>query len=67
MSCPLAVGSPVISLYRFYIGAKPGTTMASNVSVSLVLPEPFQDRDMRVWFKRFEVCAIANKWNEERS
>ena len=40
--------------------------MASNVSVGLALPEPLQDRDAREWFKRFEVCASANEWNEEK-
>ena len=45
---------------------KPGTTMASNVSVGIALPEPLQDRDTRAWFKRFEVCASANEWDEEK-
>ena len=40
--------------------------MASNVSIGLALPEPLQDRDAREWFKRFEVCAAANEWNEEK-
>ena len=38
--------------------------MASNVNVGLALPQPLQDRDAREWFKRFEVCASANEWNE---
>ena len=30
----------------------------------LALPEPLQDEDSRSWFKRFEVSAAANSWND---
>ena len=40
--------------------------MASNVSVGLAIPEPLQDRDAHAWFKRFEVCAAANEWDEAK-
>lgn len=40
--------------------------MDANVSVCLALPEPLQDRDVRVWFKRAEVCVSANKCNMEK-
>ena len=29
----------------------------------LALPEPLQDGDSRSWFKRYEVCAVANGWD----
>ena len=32
----------------------------------LALPEPLQDEDSRSWFKRFEVCAAANGWDDAR-
>ena len=35
-------------------------------SVGLALPEPLQDGDARSWFKRFEVCAAANEWNDQK-
>lgn len=34
--------------------------------VGLALPEPLQDGDARSWFKRFEVCAAANEWNDQK-
>ena len=32
----------------------------------LALPEPLQDEDSRSWFKRFEVCAAANGWDDAK-
>ena len=32
----------------------------------LALPEPLQDEDSRSWFKRFEVCAAANSWDDAK-
>jgi len=38
--------------------------MASGIS--LILPEPLQDRDAKSWFKRLEVCAVANEWDDKK-
>ena len=43
---------------------KPGTVMATGVGFAL--PEPLHDEDSRSWFKRFEVCAAANGWDEAK-
>ena len=32
----------------------------------LALPEHLQDEDARSWFKRFEVCAATNGWDNAR-
>lgn len=32
--------------------------------VGLALPEPLQEDDAKSWFKRFEVCAAANEWDD---
>ncbi len=37
--------------------------MATGVGIAL--PEP-RGNDARSWLKRFEVCAAANKWNDEK-
>ena len=42
---------------------KPGT-MASGVGISL--PEVLQGDNAKSWFKRFEVCAVANEWGDEK-
>ncbi len=34
--------------------------------VGLALPEPLQEDDARSWFKRFEVCAAANEWDDRK-
>ena len=34
--------------------------------VGLALPETLQEDDARSWFKRFEVCAAANEWDERK-
>lgn len=34
--------------------------------VGLALPEHLQDEDSRSWFKRFEVCAAANGWDNAK-
>ena len=47
----------------YYIGAET-RDMASGHG--LALPEPLQDSDARSWFKRFEVCAAANEWNDNK-
>ena len=38
--------------------------MASGTG--LALPEVLQDGDAKSWFKRFEVCAVANEWDDEK-
>ena len=35
-----------------------------DTGIGLALPEPLQDEDSRSWFKRFEVCAAANGWDD---
>ena len=32
----------------------------------LALPEPLVDEEARSWFKRYEVCALANGWNDQK-
>ena len=32
----------------------------------LCLPEHLDDGDARSWFKRYELCAAANEWNEAK-
>ena len=32
----------------------------------LALPEPLDGDDARSWFKRYEVCATANGWNDQK-
>ena len=32
----------------------------------LALPEPLVDDEARSWFKRYEVCASANGWNDQK-
>ena len=32
----------------------------------LALPEHLQDEDASSWFKRFEVCAAANSWDDAK-
>ena len=32
----------------------------------LALPEPLIDEEARSWFKRYEVCASANGWNDQK-
>ena len=32
----------------------------------LALPEPLQDKDLRSWFKHFEVCTVANGWDDAK-
>ena len=32
----------------------------------LALPEHLQDEDAGSWFKRFEVCAVANSWDDAK-
>ena len=40
--------------------------MASGGGHGLALPEPLQDEGAKTWFKRFEVCAAANEWNNKK-
>ena len=40
--------------------------MASGGGHGLALPEPLQDEGAKSWFKRFEVCAAANEWNDKK-
>lgn len=46
---------------RVYIGAETWDSQQCQRQ-SIALPELRQDRDVRAWFKRFEVCAKANEW-----
>jgi len=41
---------------------KPRTAMATGRG--LVLPEPLHDEDLRFWFKQFEACAAAIRWDK---
>ena len=38
--------------------------MASGVG--LALPEAMQDRDAKSWFRRIEICAVANDWDDKK-
>ena len=44
----------------------PGKRGKIASGIGLALPEALQDRDARSWFKRFEVCAVANEWDDEK-
>lgn len=46
-----------------YTGAET-REMASGTGVAL--PEVLRGEDAKSWFKRFEVCAAANGWNDEK-
>ena len=37
------------------------TKMKSHFSI----PKSFASGDASKWFKRFDICSAANKWNEE--
>ena len=34
--------------------------------LGIALPEPLHGEDAKSWFKRFEVCAVANEWNDAK-
>ena len=34
--------------------------------LGIALPEPLHGEDAKSWFKRFEVCAAANEWNDAK-
>ena len=34
--------------------------------LGIALPEPFHGEDPKSWFKRFEVCAAANEWDDAK-
>ena len=34
--------------------------------LGIALPEPLHGEDAKLWFKRFEVCAAANEWNDAK-
>ena len=34
--------------------------------MGLALPKPLQDGDAKSWFKRFEICAAVNDWNDAK-
>ena len=55
--------SPGVAL-AVYIGAETRDCIASGVG--LALHEPLQEDDVRSWFKRFEVCAAVNEWDEQK-
>ena len=46
-----------------YIGAETWDDMAG---LGIALPEPLHGEDAKSWFKHFEVCAAANKWNDTK-
>ena len=33
----------------------------------LALPKVLQDGDAKSWFKRFEVCVVANEWDNDKN
>jgi len=35
-------------------------------STGLALPKVLQDGDAKSWFRKFEVCAAANDWNNAK-
>ena len=38
--------------------------MATLTGSGIVLPENLQDDNAKSWFKRYEICATANGWNQ---
>jgi len=34
--------------------------------LGIALPEPLHGEDIKSWFKRFEVCAAANEWDDAK-
>ena len=44
-----------------YIGAETRDNMATGGG--LALPEPLNNKDAKSWFKRYEVCSLANGWD----
>ena len=38
--------------------------MATSTGSGIILPEPLQDDNAKSWFKRYEICATANSWNQ---
>ena len=32
----------------------------------IALPEPLHEDDAKSWFRRFELCAAANEWDDPR-
>ena len=49
-----------------HIGAKTRDLQIMATGGGLALPEHLQDEDARSWFKRFEVCAAANSWDDAK-
>ena len=45
------------------IGAETRDDMAG---LGIALPEPFHGEDAKSWFNRFEICAVANEWNNAK-
>ena len=33
---------------------------------NLVLPEPLEGKDIKSWFKHYEVCGMVNGWNNQK-
>ena len=57
----LFVLSPCITLVP-----KPECKQDMATGGRLALPEPLVDDVARSWFKRYEVCASANGWNNQK-
>ena len=57
----LFVLSPCITLVP-----KPECKQDMATGGGLALPEPLVDDEARSWFKRYEVCASANGWNDQK-
>ena len=53
----------MVQTLRGYIGAKTWDMVSGT---GITLPEVLRGEDAKSWFKRFEVCAGANGWNDEK-
>ena len=53
----------MVSTLSDNIGAETRDDMAG---LGIALPEPLHGEDAKSWFKRFEVCAAANEWNDAK-
>ena len=53
----------MVSTLSDNIGAETRDNMAG---LGIALPVPFHGEDAKSWFKRFEVCAATNEWNDAK-
>ena len=68
MIVPREVKNSIVPLSRdrsrhFTLVLKPWTKATGD---KLCLPEHLDDGDSKSWFKRYELCAAANEWNDAR-